>query len=94
MHTLVANLSGLWKVTLAGLVLGAGLPAIFAFGIRFWSEEYAIAPDGTRTAERNLAATAAAYLCFALVVGSVVVGILFIAKGFLASRLGIHIFGA
>lgn len=34
MEQLVAALDGAWKVLLAGLLLGSGLPALFAFGIR------------------------------------------------------------
>ena len=34
MDQLLAALDGGWRVLLAGLVLGAGLPAMFAFGVR------------------------------------------------------------
>ena len=34
MDQLMAALDGAWRVLLAGLVLGAGLPAMFAFGVR------------------------------------------------------------
>lgn len=34
MDQLLAALDGAWRVLIAGLVLGAGLPALFAFGVR------------------------------------------------------------
>lgn len=90
MHTLLSNLTDLGQVTLAAVVFGAGLPAIFAFGIRFRSE--VDTADGNR-ASRSVALVLSS-LCFAVVAVAVVIGVLFIAKGFLATRLGIHLFGA
>ncbi|WP_174183396.1 hypothetical protein [Nocardia barduliensis] len=92
MHTLVTNLNALWKVTVAGLILGAGLPMIFAIGVRFWS--MTVTTDAsTGTVRRNYPALAIALTCFALVVVAVVSGILYTAKAFLAARFGIHLFG-
>ncbi|MBF6163906.1 hypothetical protein IU486_03850 [Streptomyces gardneri] len=92
MHTLVTNLSGLWKVVAAGLVLGAGLPMIFAIGVRFWSMSETADAD-TSTVRRNYPALTAALTCFAVVVVAIVGGILYTAKAFLAARFGIHLFG-
>ncbi|MGW4088385.1 hypothetical protein [Nocardia sp. NPDC004750] len=90
MHTLVTNLSALWKVIVAGLVLGAGLPMVFAIGVRFWSMT-ATADAGT--VRRNYPALAVALACFVLVVVAIVTGILYTAKAFLAAKFGIHLFG-
>ncbi|MGK8520876.1 hypothetical protein ACRS6B_04635 [Nocardia asteroides] len=92
MHTLVTNLNSLWKVTAAGLVLGAGLPMIFAIGVRFWSMAVTADAD-TGAARRNYPVLAAAVTCFAVVVVAIVGGILYTAKAFLAARFGIHLFG-
>ncbi|MEU0501509.1 hypothetical protein [Nocardia sp. NPDC005998] len=89
MHTLVTNLNALWKVTLAGLLLGAGLPIVFAVGVRLWS---AADVDG-RAAQRNYPALAGAYACFTLIIAAIVTGILYTAKAFLAAKFGIHLFG-
>ncbi|MFJ9367692.1 hypothetical protein ACIRRA_25180 [Nocardia sp. NPDC101769] len=89
MHTLLHNLSDLWRVMLAALIFGAGLPTVFAVGIRFRSQVDDGATGATRTA-----ALAASLICFAVVMITVVAGVLFIARGFLASRLGIHLLGA
>lgn len=92
MHTLVTNLNALWKVTLAGLLLGAGLPIVFAVGVRLWSVADAVSADG-RAAQRNYPALAGAYACFALIIAAIVTGILYTAKAFLAAKFGIHLFG-
>ncbi|MET9025162.1 hypothetical protein ABZW96_06000 [Nocardia sp. NPDC004168] len=90
MHTLVTNLNALWKVIVAGLVLGAGLPMIFAIGVRFWSMT---ATTDAGTVRRNYPALAVALACFVLVVVAIVTGILYTAKAFLAAKFGIHLFG-
>ncbi|WP_433682351.1 hypothetical protein [Nocardia sp. CA-119907] len=92
MHTLVTNLNALWKVTLAGLLLGAGLPIVFAVGVRLWSVADAASADG-RAGQRNHRALAGAYACFALIIAAIVTGILYTAKAFLAAEFGIHLFG-
>ncbi|ATL67577.1 hypothetical protein [Nocardia terpenica] len=91
MHTFTAIVASLGKVTLIALVLGAGLPLIFAVGIRFWSMEPAADAAVTR---RDTAARAVAYLCFAVVVLAVVLGILYIAKDFISHTVNVQLFGA
>ncbi|MBF6357446.1 hypothetical protein IU449_23345 [Nocardia higoensis] len=91
MQTLLTNLSSLWHVVVAALVLGAGLPAVFALGVRWWSAADTVDEGGV--AERNHVAMAGAYACFGLIIVAVLTGILYTAKAFLAARLGIHLFG-
>lgn len=81
MNTLLTNLHALLEVVLAGILFGAGLPAVFAFGVRFHAGGSGVARAG-------------AYACFGIVVIAVVCGVLWTAKAFLAARLGVHIFGA
>ncbi|MFI6211768.1 hypothetical protein ACIBCD_07220 [Nocardia brasiliensis] len=92
MHTLITNLNSLWKVMLAGLVLGAGLPLVFAVGVRFWSAAETVPADG-RVTQRNYPALAVALVCFGLIIAAIVTGILYTAKAFIAARFGIHLFG-
>ncbi|GAA5101577.1 hypothetical protein [Nocardia iowensis] len=92
MHTLITNLNSLWRVALAGLVLGAGLPMVFAVGVRFWSLAETVSADG-RVVQRNYPALAVALLCFGLIVAAILTGILYTAKAFIAARFGIHLFG-
>ncbi|GAA0579585.1 hypothetical protein GCM10010172_75660 [Paractinoplanes ferrugineus] len=77
MHNLGFALDGAWRVLVAGLALGAGLPILFALGIRSlaWADAGGAAP---RPAGRALG-----YGLFAVVVLGVLLGITFIvATGF------------
>jgi hypothetical protein len=103
METLKHTLDSLWQVVLVGLLLGAGLPAIFALGLKALSVGEA-RDDGSTVATalsghsagstpaRPAVATGAAILCFAVVVIAIVAGILFIMKDFLDSTFGISVF--
>jgi hypothetical protein len=86
MHSLGLALDGAWRVLVIGLVLGAGLPAVFAVGVR--SMAYGRGGDaeihgvGTGPAPHPLGRVIAV-LCFAIVLVVVVLGITFIvATGF------------
>jgi hypothetical protein len=70
-----------WKVLLAGLVLGAGLPAVFAVGVR-------LSAAGAGATANPVAGGRAGYrllglLCFVVVALAVAVGItIIVAAGF------------
>jgi hypothetical protein len=79
-------LEGGWKVLLAGLLLGAGLPAVFALGVR--SMAYGTGGDaevhgaGDAPAPHR-AGRVLAVVCFAVVLVGVALGVTFIvASGF------------
>ena len=86
MHTLGLALEGAWKVLAFGLLLGAGLPLVFALGIRSlaWGE------GGSATGGHGSAAQRAhplgqpvAILCFTLVLLAISLGItVIVASGF------------
>jgi len=87
MHNLDFALQGAWKVLLAGLVLGAGLPLLFALGIRsmaYGAGGAAEVPESGETVPRaRPIGTAVGYLLFLVVVLGVLLGITFIvASGF------------
>ncbi|MFN8084730.1 MAG: hypothetical protein U0Q14_10930 [Dermatophilaceae bacterium] len=83
MSNLGFALSGAWRVLLVGLLLGAGLPAVFALGIR--SAAYAVGGDAEVSRGRpHPLGRLLAVLCFALVLTGVAVGITYIV----ASGLG------
>jgi hypothetical protein len=73
MHNLGFALEGAWQVLAAGLVLGAGLPLLFALGIRSlaWG-------GGGPTSSPRPAGTVLGWVLFAIVLAVVVLGILFI----------------
>jgi hypothetical protein len=74
-------LAAAWKVLVAGLLLGAGIPAVFAAGVRF-SAAGAGALDVPVRSGRS-AYRALGVACFALVAIAVVLGILVVvASGF------------
>ena len=86
MHTLSLMWEDLWKILLASLVLGAGLPALFAVGVR--SLAYGTGGDAEEHATGvspapHPAGRAVAYLCFAVVLLIVALGItMIVASGF------------
>jgi hypothetical protein len=76
MHNLGFALDGAWRVLLAGLLLGAGLPILFTLGIR--SLAWSAASGPARQVGR-----ATGYALFGVVVLGVLLGITFIvASGF------------
>lgn len=81
--TVVHAISPIWKVLLVGLILGAGLPALFAFGLRAASGT--VNADGSIN-QPNPAGRAIAGLCFLIVLLVVVAAIITLAasKTFLA----------
>ena len=87
MNNLGFALDAAWRVLIVGLLLGAGLPVVFALGIRQMAHgrggaAEAAAPDGT-IAEAHPAARVVGLLCFMLVVAAVALAITFIvATGF------------
>ena len=78
MNLLTHTLDSLWQVVLVGLLLGAGLPSLFALGVS----------DGLPTP----VARTAAVLCFAVVACAILAGLLLLASDFLAGTFGIDIF--
>ncbi|QMU79101.1 hypothetical protein GXW83_28720 [Streptacidiphilus sp. PB12-B1b] len=91
------DLHALWQIVVVGLIAGAGLPALFAVGLRALgmsgghsSPRPAPAPAraGTATAQQDERIVggsplgiALAALCFAVVLGGVAWGIYFIVAG-------------
>lgn len=83
MSTIITAISPIWKVLLVGLVLGAGLPALFSIGIH--TSAGSVSADGSTTSPTP-AGRAIAMVCF-VVVGLVVVAaivVLAASKSFLA----------
>jgi hypothetical protein len=87
MHNLGFALEGAWQVLAVGLILGAGLPTLFALGIR--SLAYGAGGDaevhesGVTGPTPKPAGTALGWVLFAIVLLVVLLGITFIvASGF------------
>ncbi|PFG44813.1 hypothetical protein ATJ88_3550 [Isoptericola jiangsuensis] len=82
--------TALGQVVVAGLIVGAGLPALFALGLRLVAGTGDDRPATGRTTEPTGPVVIArpsplrmvgALLCFGTVVGAVAAGIVFIASG-------------
>jgi hypothetical protein len=87
MHNFALAFDGAWKVLVASLILGAGLPAVFALGIRSlaWGAggDAEVHADGTAGPRANPAGTVLGWILFLIVLAGVVLGITFIvATGF------------
>lgn len=80
------NLTALWKIVVFGLAAGAGLPALFAIGLRMLNPRAQVAGSGPAAdAEAapvvmtaNPLGIAAAVICFAVVLSAIGWGIDFI----------------
>ncbi|MFH5208126.1 hypothetical protein [Antrihabitans spumae] len=92
MDTFLKTVDSLWRVVAIGLVFGAGLPVVFAYGIKFLAVNE-INADGT-VGRRNPVMAFAGSALLALVLLSVIAGVLFIAKDFILTSFDISLFGA
>lgn len=82
MNNLTLALDGAWKVLIVSLLLGAGLPALFAVGIR--SSAMGVGGDAeVHHAQPHPIGKYLAALCFLVVLAGVVFGItIVVASGF------------
>lgn len=79
--TLIGNTANaLWQVLAVGLLLGAGLPTIFALGLRtLFGGQLGVDENGEAvSAKPTLIRTVIAYACFTVVVAVVLAGIVWI----------------
>lgn len=92
---LLHTLENLPAVLIAGLLFGAGLPAIFAIGMWAQSGTTETQPDGSivQVKKAPLPLRLLAYLLYALIVAAIIVGVLWISQHFLYITFGVDIFG-
>jgi hypothetical protein len=90
------NYAASFKILIFGLVLGAGLPALFALGVRMNAEGSAVVATGGSgsVAKGNAALSAIGWIIFALVAVAVVLGVLFVARDFIGHHFAVYILGA
>lgn len=83
------------KILLFGLVLGSGLPALFALGVRAGAAGAGVeGSDGIAVGQKNPALTALSYALYALALVAVLIGVLYIARDFIGAHTGMYILGA
>lgn len=80
------------KILWLGLLLGAGLPALFSVAVRFSAAGAGVHADGTTTS-RHPALTALAWAIYAVVLAAIVVGVLLIARDFIGHHTGWYFLG-
>ena len=82
MNNIALAADGAWKVLVASLILGAGLPVIFALGVRARAHAAGGGTDGQHT-ERHPIGNVLFALCILVVVLGVALGItIIVASGF------------
>jgi hypothetical protein len=87
------NLEAIFQIIVAGLIVGAGLPALFSIGVRLNAEGVGVAAHGG-VVRRSPVLTAISWVIFATVLVAVIVGVLFIARDFIGHHTGWYILGA
>lgn len=86
------TVEAIFKVLVVGLILGAGLPAVYAIGIRLYSAGSGeVQNDGTVTSP-NPVFKGLAYLLFAVIAAVIVIGILWITRGTIDYYFGVDLF--
>jgi hypothetical protein len=88
------NYAAAVNIVVFGLLVGAGLPALFAVGVHANAEGAGVARHGDAVVRCNPLSTALSWLIFAVVLVTVTVGVLFIARGFIGHHTGWFILGA
>jgi hypothetical protein len=83
------------KILVFGLILGSGLPALFALGVRVGAAgDGVIGSNGAAVKQKNPALTAISYALYALALVAVIIGVLYVAREFIGAHTGVYILGA
>ena len=83
------------KILTFGLILGSGLPALFALAVRAGSAGAGVqGSDGAAVAHKNPALTAVSYAIYALALVAVAIGVLYVARDAIGAWTGVYILGA
>ena len=88
------NYEAVLQIIIAGLLIGAGLPALFSLAVRLNAEGVGVVDHGGTVSQRNPLLVALSWVIFALVLTAVIVGVLFIARDFIGHNTGLYLFGA
>ena len=83
------------KILMFGLILGSGLPALFAIAVRVGAAgDGVIGSEGAAVQHKNPALTAISYALYALALVAVVIGVLYVAREFIGAHTGVYLLGA
>jgi len=87
------NYHAVWQILVFGLLVGAGLPALSAVGVRLNAEGAGGTGDAT-VAHRNPVLGAISPVIFAVVLIAVTLAVLYVARDFIGQHTGAYILGA
>jgi hypothetical protein len=83
------------KILIFGLILGSGLPALFALAVKAGAVGAGVeGPERTAVAHKNPALTALSWALYAFALVAVVIGVLYIARDFIGAHTGLYLLGA
>lgn len=88
------NYTAAFKILVFGLLMGAGLPALFAIAVRMNAEGAGVAGHGGAVAQRNPILAGLSWVIFGIVLVAVFIGVLFIARDFIGHQTGVYLLGA
>jgi hypothetical protein len=81
MDIVTDTLSALWKVLAVGILLGAGLPALYALGLRSLNAGRTVNADGTVSGSASAGGRAVGFVILAVVIAIALFGIVVIVWG-------------
>ncbi len=83
------------KILIFGLLLGSGLPALFALAVKAGAAGDGLAGSGDAAVwPKNPALTALSWVLYAVALIAVAIGVLYISRDFLGAHTGWYILGA
>lgn len=88
------NYEATLKILVFGMLAGAALPGLFAVGVRLQAVGAGDVTTNGSAPHKNPALTALAWLIYALVVAVIIIGVLYIARDFIAHHTGWAFLGA
>jgi hypothetical protein len=88
------NYIAAFKILAFGLLLGAGLPALFAIAVRVNAAGAGVSDSEGTLAKKNPMLAALSWVIFAAVLVAVVIGVVFIARDFIGHQTGLYLLGA
>jgi hypothetical protein len=89
------NYEATLRILVFSMLAGAALPGLFALGLRLQAAGAGvISADGSATPHRNPVLTAIAWAIYAVVLAVIIIGVLYIARDFIAHHTGYPFLGA
>jgi hypothetical protein len=83
------------KILIYGLILGSGLPALFALAVRLGAAgDGLMGSDGAAVQHKNPALNVLSWALYAFALFAVVISVLYIAREFIGAHTGMYILGA